>query len=100
MTDLRSSISGLPTNLKLTDEELITAVHFMASIEHEVSLLDTQLIETNINHLTAKCLDEIMDEERGHIEKIQKLLQEFAHFEKKYDAIGANGIAGEFKPDR
>jgi rubrerythrin len=87
-----SPFSGLASNKKLTDEELIRAIRFMVASEYEATQMYTQLAESTDNQLAVKVLTEIADEERVHAGEFLRLLHELAPDETKFYAKGAKEV--------
>ena len=87
-----SPFSGLASNKKLTDEELIRAIRFMVAAEYEATQQYMQLAESTDNQLAVKVLTEIADEERVHAGEFLRLLHELAPDETKLYAKGAKEV--------
>jgi len=87
-----SPFSGLASNRKLADEELIRAIRFMVAAEYEATQLYMQLAESTDNKLAAEVLKDIADEERVHAGEFLRLLHELAPDEEKFYAKGAEEV--------
>ena len=97
MPEFGSPFSGLATDRKLSDSELIRAIRFMVAAEYEAVQMYMQLAESTDNQLAVKVLREISDEERVHAGEFLRLLDELAPNEKKLYARGANEVVNEIK---
>ena len=95
MPEFGSPYSGLATNRKLTDAELIRAIRFMVAAEYEAIQLYMQLAESTDNKLAVVMLKDIADEERIHAGDFLRLLNELAPDEKKFYAKGAKEVEEE-----
>ncbi len=92
MPDFGSSFSGLKSDRKLTDAELIRAIRFMIAAEYEAVQLYMQLEESIDNKLAAAVLKDIAQEELVHAGEFLRLLIELApdeerFYEKGYDEV-------------
>jgi rubrerythrin len=86
MPEFGNPFSGMASDRKLTDSELIRAVRFMVSAEYEAVQLYMQLAESTDNKLAKDVLADIADEERVHAGEFLRLLHELAPDEQKlYD---------------
>jgi rubrerythrin len=92
MLEFGSAFSGLASDRKLTDEELIRAVRFAIAAEFEATQLYTQLAESTDNKLAIAVLRDIADEERVHVGEFLRLLRELAPDEEKFYAKGAKEV--------
>jgi rubrerythrin len=92
-----SPFSGLASDRKLTDEELIRAIRFMVSAEYEAIQLYMQLAESTDNKLAIGVLEDIADEERVHAGEFLRLLHELAPDEEKFYAEGAKEVEEEIE---
>ena len=95
MPEFGSPYSGLATNRKLTDAELVRAIRFMIAAEYEAIQLYMQLAESTDNKLAVEVLKDIADEERIHAGEFLRLLNELAPDEKKFYAKGAKEVEEE-----
>jgi rubrerythrin len=95
MPDFGSPFSGLASNRKLTDEELVRAIRFMVAAEYEAIQLYMQLAESTDNKLAVEVLRDIADEERVHAGEFLRLLRELAPDEEKFYAEGAKEVEEE-----
>jgi rubrerythrin len=92
MPDFGSSLSGLASDRKLTDKELIRAIRFMIAAEYEATQLYTQLAESTNHKLAIAVLKDIAGEELVHAGEFLRLLHELAPEEKKFYAKGAKEV--------
>jgi rubrerythrin len=92
MPEFESPFSGLASDRKLTDEELIRSVRYMVAAEYEATQLYTQLAESTDNKLAILVLRDIADEERVHAGEFLRLLRELAPDEEKFYARGAKEV--------
>ena len=92
-----SPFSGLASDRKLTDEELIRAIRFMVAAEYEATQLYMQLAESTDNKLAAEVLKGIADEERVHAGEFLRLLHELAPDEETFYAKGAAEVEEEIE---
>ena len=90
-----SPFSGLASDKKLADEELVRAIRFMVAAEYEAVQLYMQLAESTDNRLAVEVLKDIADEERVHAGEFLRLLRELAPDEEKFYAEGAKEVEGE-----
>lgn len=86
MPEFANPFSGLASDRKLTDEELIRAVRYMIAAEYEAVQLYMQLAESTDDELAKAVLVDIADEERVHAGEFLRLLKELApDEEEKYE---------------
>lgn len=97
MPEFGSPFSGLASDRKLTDEELIRAIRFMIAAEYEAIQLYMQLAESTDNKLAIGVLKDIADEERVHAGEFLRLLHELAPDEEKYYTEGAEEVEEEME---
>ena len=97
MPEFGSPFSGLASNKKLTDAELIRAIRFMVAAEYEAIQLYMQLSESTDNKLAIEVLKDIADEERVHAGEFLRLLYELAPDEQKHYAEGAKEVEEEIE---
>lgn len=97
MPEFGSHFSGLASDRKLTDEELIRAIRFMIAAEYEAIQLYMQLAESTDNKLAIEVLKDIADEERVHAGEFLRLLHELAPDEEKYYTEGADEVEEEIE---
>ena len=100
MPEFASPFSGLASDRKLTANELVRAVRFMAASEFEAIQMYMQLAESTDNKLAIKVLEDIADEERVHAGEFQRLLHELAPDEKKFYAEGAKEVEEAIEKQR
>ena len=84
MPDFGSPFSGLASDRKLTDEELIRAIRFMIAAEYEAIQLYQQTAESTDNKLAKEVLMDIADEEKEHAGEFLRLLRELDPKEEKF----------------
>ena len=89
--------SGLASDRKLTDAELVRAMRFAVSAEFEATQLYMQLAESTNNKLAVAVLKEVADEERVHAGEFLRVLQELAPDEAKLYAEGAKEVEEKMK---
>jgi len=92
-----SPFSGLASDRKLTDEELIRAIRFMVAAEYEATQLYMQLAASTDNRLAVKVLKDIADEERVHDGEFLRVLRELAPNEETLYAQGAKEVEEEIE---
>lgn len=97
MPEFGTPFSGLASDRKLTNEELIRAIRFMVAAEYEAIQLYMQLAESTDNKLAIEVLKDIADEERVHAGEFLRLLRELAPEEDKFYAEGAKEVEEEIK---
>ena len=84
-----SPFSGLASNRKLGDGELVRAIRFMVAAEYEATQLYMQLADSTDNKLAVEVLKDIADEERVHAGEFLRLLGELSPDEEAFYAKGA-----------
>ncbi len=82
MPEFGSPFSGMRSERKLTDKELVRAIRFMVAAEYEAIQLYMQLSESTDNGLAIEVLKDIADEERVHAGEFLRLLRELAPMRK------------------
>jgi len=92
MPEFGSPFSGLASERKLTDKELIRAIRFLIAAEYEATQLYSQLAESTDNKLAIAVLKDIANEELVHVGEFLRLLHELAPDEKKFYAKGAKEV--------
>jgi rubrerythrin len=92
MPEFGSPFSGLASDRKLTESELIRAVRFLVAAEYEAVQLYMQLAESTNNRLAIEVLKDIADEERVHAGEFLTLLKQLAPDEEKFYAEGAEEV--------
>jgi rubrerythrin len=92
MPGFGSCFSGLASDRKLTQTELIRAIRFMVAAEYEAVQLYMQLAESTDHELAVKVLKDIADEERVHAGEFLRLLKELAPDEEKFYNEGAKEV--------
>ena len=95
MPEFGSPFSGLASDRKLTEEELIRAIRFMIAAEYEAIQLYMQLAESTDNELAIEVLEDIANEERVHAGEFLRLLKELAPDEEAFYAEGAEEVEEE-----
>jgi rubrerythrin len=89
--------SGLASDRKPTDAELVRAMRFAVSAEFEATQLYMQLAESTDNKLAVAVLKDVADEERVHAGEFLRVLQELAPDEAKLYAEGAKEVEEKMK---
>lgn len=84
MPEFGNPFSGLASDRKLTDEELVRAIRFMVAAEYEAIQLYMQLAESTDNKLAKEVLIDIANEERVHAGEFLRLLKELSPEEEKF----------------
>jgi rubrerythrin len=92
MPEFGNSFSGLASDRKLTDAELIRAIRFMIAAEYEAIQLYMQLAESTNNTLAIEVLKDIADEERVHAGEFLRLLHKLAPDEDKFYTEGSEEV--------
>ena len=92
MPEFGDPFSGLASDRKLTDAELIRAIRFMIAAEYEAIQLYMQLAESTDNTLAIEVLKDIADEERVHAGEFLHLLHELAPDEGKFYDEGSEEV--------
>jgi rubrerythrin len=95
MPEFGNPLSGLASNKKITEAELIRAIRFMVAAEYEAVQLYMQLAESTDNKLAIEVLTDIADEERVHAGEFLRLLKELAPDEEKFYDEGAEEVEEE-----
>ncbi len=88
MPEFNSPFSGLASDRKLTQEELVRAIRFMIAAEYEAVQLYTQLAESTDNQLAKNVLVDIANEEKVHAGEFLRLLKELDTDEEKFYSKG------------
>ncbi len=97
MPEFAAPFTGLASDRKLNDGELIRAIRFMIAAEYEAVQLYMQLAESTDNQLAVAVLKDIADEERVHAGEFLRLLKELAPDEEKFYAEGADEVEEEIE---
>jgi len=92
MPEFGNPFSGLASDRKLTEPELIRAIRFMVAAEYEAIQLYMQLAESTDNEFAKKVLVDIAGEERVHAGEFLSLLYELAPDEKSHYEEGFEEI--------
>ncbi len=92
MAEFGSAFSGMASDRKLTESELVRAVRFMIAAEYEAVQLYMQLAESTDNKLAKEVLIDIADEERVHAGEFLRLLTQLAPEESKFYEEGAEEV--------
>jgi rubrerythrin len=95
MPDFGTPFSGMASDRKLTESELVRAVRFMVAAEYEAVQLYMQLAESTDSELACEVLKDIADEERVHAGEFIRLLHELTPDEKKFYDEGAEEVEEE-----
>jgi rubrerythrin len=97
MPEFGTPFSGLASDRKLTNGELVRAIRFMVAAEYEAVQLYMQLAGSIDNRLAIEVLRDIADEERVHAGEFLRLLHELAPDEEKFYAEGAEEVEEEIE---
>ena len=97
MPEFGSPFSGLTSDRKLTESELIRAIRFMVAAEYEAIQMYMQLAESIDNELAKEVLKDIADEERVHAGEFLRLLHHLAPDEQKFYDEGYEEVDEEIK---
>ena len=97
MPEFGSPFSGMASDRKLTESELVRAIRFMIAAEYEAIQLYMQLAESTDNKLAQEVLKDIADEERVHAGEFLKLLYHLAPDEEEFYNKGFKEVEKEFK---
>ena len=100
MPEFGSPFSGVATDRKLTDEELIRAIRFMVAAEYEAIQLYMQLAESTDNELAIEVLKDIADEERVHAGEFLELLFKLAPDEQGFYEKGMREVREEIEKSK
>jgi len=92
MPEFGSPFSGLASDRKLSDAELVRAIRFLVAAEYEAVQLYMQLAESIDNKLAVEVLTDIADEERVHAGEFLTLLHQLAPDEKGFYAEGEEEV--------
>jgi rubrerythrin len=92
MPEFGTPFSGMASNRKLSDSELVRAVRFMVAAEYEAVQLYMQLAESTDHKLARELLKDIADEERVHAGEFLKLLKELSPDEDGFYAKGTEEV--------
>ncbi len=95
MPEFGSSFSGMKSERKLTEGELVRAVRFMIAAEYEAVQMYMQLADSTDNELAKDVLEDIANEERVHAGEFLRLLNELDPKEKEYYKEGAEEVEEE-----
>ena len=97
MPDFGNAFSGLASDRKLTEQELIRAIRFSVSSEFEAIQIYMQLAESTDNKLAKEILKSVADEERVHVGEFLRLLEALAPDEAKFYKDGAAEVEKEIE---
>jgi len=97
MPEFGNPFSGLTSNKKLTDTELIRAIRFAISSEYEAIQIYTQLAESISNDLAIEVLNDIAYEEQVHAGEFLKLLFKLCPDEESSYEEGAFEVEKKFE---
>ncbi|MBN1242213.1 MAG: rubrerythrin [Spirochaetales bacterium] len=95
MPEFSSPFSGMRSDRKLSDAELVRAIRFMIAAEYEAIQLYMQLAESTDNKLAQDVLVDIANEERVHAGEFLRLLKELAPDEEDFYREGAEEVEEE-----
>ncbi len=96
MPEFANPFSGMKTDRKLTNQELVRAIRFMVAAEYEAIQLYEQLADSTDNELAKKVLMDIADEEKVHAGEFFRLLKELEPKEQGFYDDGAKEVEEEF----
>ncbi|HNX72788.1 MAG TPA: ferritin family protein [Spirochaetales bacterium] len=97
MPDFGTAFSGMKSDRKLTESELVRSIRFMIAAEYEAIQMYTQLAESTDNKLAQEVLVDIANEERVHAGEFLRLLKELEPKEQEYYADGAGEVEEEIE---
>ena len=97
MPEFSSPFSGLASDRKLTEAELVRAIRFMVAAEYEAIQMYMQLAESTSNPLAIEVLRDISDEERVHAGEFLRLLRELSPDEQNFYTEGAHEVEEEIQ---
>ena len=92
MPEFGNPFSGVSSQRKLTDAELIRAIRFMIAAEYEAVQLYMQLAESIDHKLAIEVLEDIANEEKVHAGEFLRLLKVLAPDEEKFYSKGAEEV--------
>ncbi len=92
MPEFGTSFSGLASERKLSEAELVRAIRFMVAAEYEAVQLYMQLAESTDHPLAVAILKDIADEELVHAGEFLRLLKELAPQEEELYQEGAEEV--------
>ncbi|MCD6264030.1 rubrerythrin [Candidatus Bathyarchaeota archaeon] len=97
MPEFGSPFSGMASERKLTESELVRAIRFLIAAEYEAIQLYMQLAESTDNKLVQEVLKDVADEERVHAGEFLRLLYHLAPDEERFYKEGFEEVEKEFK---
>ncbi len=97
MPEFGSPFSGMKSDRKLTDAELVRSIRFMIAAEYEAIQLYMQLAESTDNKLAQEVLIDIADEERVHAGEFLRLLHELDPKEAEFYKEGTEEVEEEIE---
>ena len=92
MPEFGSPFSGMKSERKLTQAELIRAIRFMVAAEYEAVQLYMQLAESTDDKLAKEVLIDIADEERVHAGEFLAVLRHLAPDEAEHYSEGEDEV--------
>ncbi len=92
MPHFDTAFSGMASDRKLTDRELVRAVRYMIAAEYEAVQLYMQLAESTDNELASAVLRDIAEEELVHAGEFLRLLKELEPEEENFYRKGAGEV--------
>ncbi|KKP52817.1 MAG: hypothetical protein UR43_C0010G0008 [candidate division TM6 bacterium GW2011_GWF2_33_332] len=95
MSTFESPFSDLSKNRKLTDAELIKAIHFMVAAEYEETKLYMQFAESTDNDLAVAMIKNIANDEWVNTGESLQLHNELSSDEEKLYAEGTKEVKTE-----
>lgn len=84
MPEFCNPFSGMKSDRKLTQDELVRAIRFMIAAEYEAIQLYQQLAESTDHELAKEVLIDIANEEKEHAGEFLRLLRELDPEEEKF----------------
>lgn len=97
MPEFGSPFSGMKSDRKLTQAELVRAIRFMVAAEYEAIQLYMQLAESVDSKLAVEVLTDIANEERVHAGEFLRLLKALEPDEEKFYQEGAEEVEEEIE---
>jgi rubrerythrin len=97
MPEFGSPFSGLASDRKLTQAELVRAIRFLVAAEYEAIQMYMQLAESIDHPLAIEVLKDIANEERVHAGEFLRLLRVLAPEEENFYAEGAKEVEEEIE---
>ncbi|OJF76813.1 MAG: rubrerythrin [Treponema sp. CETP13] len=96
MPEFGNPFSGMDSDRKLNEGELVRAIRMMVAAEYEAVQLYEQLAASTDNTLAANVLIDVADEEKVHAGEFLRLLRELDPKEQGFYNQGAQEVEEEF----